>query len=68
MENFHIPELIPGRRRLLSSLHPKCTSWKESRQKPAPPGSTMHLEFQRRKRNAARRRILHGIVTQEASC
>jgi hypothetical protein len=68
MELFHIPELIPGREEITFFFAPEVHFMERIALATTRIGLTMHLEHQRRKRNAAQRRVLHGIVTQEASC
>jgi hypothetical protein len=62
MELFHIPELIPGPEETTFFCAAEVQFMERIEFEP------MHVKFQRRKRNAARRRVLQGIVTQEAAC
>ena len=68
LEFFHIPELIPEREEITFFYAPEVHFMERIAYEADFTGPTMHLEYHRRQRNAARRRVLAGIVTQEASC
>jgi hypothetical protein len=68
MELFYIPELIPGREETTFFLAAEVQFMERIASEAKFTGFTMQLDDQRWKRIVARRRVLHGIVTQEASC
>jgi hypothetical protein len=68
MEVFHIPELILELEEFTFFYAAEVHFMERIAFEADFTGMTMHLEYHRRQPNAARRRVSHGIVTQEASC
>jgi hypothetical protein len=68
LEVFHIPELIPEREEFTFFIAPEVHFMERIASEASSTEPTPHLDHQRQKRQAAQRQVLHGIVTQEASC
>jgi hypothetical protein len=68
LEVFHIPELILEREEFTFFIAPEVHFMERIASEASSTEPTATPEHQRQKRQAARRQVLYGIVTQEASC
>jgi uncharacterized protein (TIGR04562 family) len=65
---LHIPELIQKQEEFTFFFAHEVQVMERSGFENTTTGPGSHIEYKRRQREAARRRVLQGIVTQEASC
>ena len=65
---LHIPELIQKQEEFTFFFAHEVQVMERAGFENSTSGPGSHLEYKRRQREAARRRVLQGIVTQEATC